>query len=176
MRTSLKSILFGALTALGSLSLLSGCAGSHPASAAAAKSPASPVAQNNTAPRADYVVHPLPPGPPSPDNLPDTVLAWDSKSKTYNAKAGEISAEFTFSLTNLFSGPIVIYDTATSCGCTVARLPHNPWVLPSGSNGLIHVSMDLRGKADDVTKEVTIFTSKGNSVLTVETLIPPQTQ
>jgi hypothetical protein len=32
--------------------------------------------------------------------------------------------------------------------------------------------MDFNGQIGDVSKEVTVFTSKGNEVLTVESIIP----
>jgi hypothetical protein len=104
--------------------------------------------------------------------LPDSILAWDAKAKTYHAKAGEESASFTFNVTNVSPAEVVIEDTSTSCGCTVAELPADPWKLTPGAHGQIYVTMDFNGLIGDVTKEVMVITSKGNEVLTVECIIP----
>ena len=180
MSSLLKRLIFAVLPVASVSVLFSGCAssrlGSTQTAAMKTNSIPSPVVQSNTAPKADYVVHPIPPQRPPDDTVPATILAWDAKNKTYNAKASDELAHFTFSLTNVSTGPVVIYATSTSCGCTVAQLPQNPWVLEPGSNGQINVTMDLHGKVDDVTKEVTVFTSKGNTVLTVETIIERSSQ
>src|SRR4051812_21645599 len=55
-------------------------------------------------------------------DVPDTILAWDAKLKTYRAKPGDDSALFVFNVTNVSPAEVVIETTATSCGCTVAEL------------------------------------------------------
>lgn len=102
----------------------------------------------------------------------ENILAWDAKAKTYHAQPGEESTSFTFNVTNVSLVEIVIEDTGTSCGCTVAELPADPWKLAPGAHGQIQVTMDFNGMVGDVTKEVMIFTSKGNELLTVEAVIP----
>ena len=107
-----------------------------------------------------------------PDAVPETILAWDAKQKTYRAKRGEDSASFVFNVTNVSPAEVVIETTATSCGCTVAELPADPWKLPPGGHGRIEVTMDLNGQNGAVSKEVTVFTSKGTCQLTVEAVVP----
>jgi hypothetical protein len=66
-------------------------------------------------------------------------LKWDATSKDYQAKAGETEAKFTFALTNTSKANVTISGVHTSCGCTVAKLPHQPWVVGPGESGEIAV-------------------------------------
>ncbi len=116
---------------------------------------------------------------PAPTAMPAGVFAWDAEIKEYDAKLGEVSAGFTFNLTNVSPNEVVIYTVSTSCGCTVARLPQQPWPLPPGTNGAIQVTADLKGKFGTIVKTVTVNTSAGSKMLTVKANIPvppPQTQ
>jgi mono/diheme cytochrome c family protein len=68
----------------------------------------------------------------------------------------------------------------TSCGCTVANLPANPWHIAPGGHGPVDVTMDLVGKPTGmVAKTITFYLSAngvtvGNRVITVKALIPPE--
>lgn len=100
-------------------------------------------------------------------------LMFDSERKTYDAKVGEAQASFVFNLTNVWTNEIVIERTATSCGCTVAKLPEQPWHLKPAAYGQIKVTVNLAGKPPGlIQKEVTVFTSAGNRMLTVIVNIP----
>ena len=98
------------------------------------------------------------------------ILAWDSLSKEYQAKPGEFLAPFTFSLTNVSSGPVMIYETSTTCDCTVASLPSKPWRIPAGGIGVIQASIDLTNKVGVVTNSIVVFTSQGNRRLHVKAI------
>jgi mono/diheme cytochrome c family protein len=115
-----------------------------------------------------------PPAPvPSPP-LPNTVLAWDSETKEYNAKSGEAEAHYTFYFTNISAAPVVITSAAASCGCTVPKLPPLPWTNAPGAKGEIPVTMVLAGKPVGVTfKTVTVNTDKGPKILNVKVTIEP---
>ncbi len=102
----------------------------------------------------------------------EKAFAWDSVIKEYSAKTGEISAPFTFNLTNISNGEVIINAVRTSCGCTVAKLPTVPWRLPAGTNGAIQVTVDLRGKIGTISKTVTVDSSAGYRYLTVRVVIP----
>ena len=82
---------------------------------------------------------------------------------------GEKTAPFT----NISSSEVVISNVTTTCRCTVAQLPAQPWHLAPGINGEIKVSMNLTGKLGHVTKEVTVNSSAGTKVLQVQVNIPP---
>lgn len=103
------------------------------------------------------------------------IFAWDAVAKEYQARPGEISAPFVFNLTNTSPERVTIYDTSTTCDCTVAQLPTKPWTLAPGGGGQIQASLDLRNRTGEaVTNYVIVFTSKGNRLLTVRALLPRQ--
>lgn len=120
-------------------------------------------------------VRPMPPQPQpavklppdSGDNMLPNILNWSTLSEEYHAKPGELLAPFVFALTNVSPGPVIIYDTSTTCDCTVAKLPSKPWVLPSGAAGQINATIDLSNKVGMVTNQIIVFTSRGNRRLFV---------
>jgi mono/diheme cytochrome c family protein len=82
------------------------------------------------------------------------LLAWDSMHKEIVCKPGDKFAHFTFSATNISPSDVVILSTATSCGCTVAKLPAQPWILKPQASGQIQVTVDLSNKVGTVKKAV----------------------
>jgi hypothetical protein len=126
------------------------------------------VTETKRPPRPPVTQPPVTLPPDSGDNLAPNILAWDAIAKEYHAKTGELKAPFTFNLTNVSSGPLMIYDTSTTCDCTVASLPSKPWTLPSGGSGKIEATIDLSKKTDTVTNSIIVFTSLGNRRLQVK--------
>jgi len=135
------------------------------------------IAQNRPSPTP--IPHPIPTLTPAatPGALPvaeiDSFLKWDAEVKEVSVTNGTPHAEFTFSLTNVSSEEVVISGVRTSCGCTVAKLPEQPWKLGPGTNGEIHVTMNLANKFGLVTKTVTVSTDKGTKMLFVKSNIQP---
>jgi len=105
--------------------------------------------------------------------MASNLIAWDAVNKLYLPAHGDTNAPFTFNLTNVSPENIVIYATDTSCDCTVAKLPATPWTLLPGGHGQIQADIDLRGKTGTSTNWVVVFTSKGNKLLQMKTVIPP---
>jgi len=87
-------------------------------------------------------------------------LAWDAMTKEYDAKPGEITNNFTFSVTNISPFPVEIIQMRPSCGCTVAKLPKQPWRLDPGSNGQARVTINFEGKYGTVTKSIAVAASQ----------------
>lgn len=114
----------------------------------------------------------VPPAIPKPPTQPASYIAWDAESKEYSAKAGESSAHFTFYLTNVSKEVVLVNSVRTSCGCTVAQLPEQPWRLAPGTNGPINVTVNLAGKSGTIVKSVTADTSAGVKSLLVKVNIP----
>jgi hypothetical protein len=110
--------------------------------------------------------------PDSGNNMAPNILEWDETVKKHYKQPGEFTAKFTFRLTNVSAEPVAIYDTETTCQCTVAKLPSKPWVIPSGGTGEIQASIDLRKKTLSATNDIVVETSKGNRRLTVEAILP----
>jgi hypothetical protein len=160
---SLKSSLVAAATAVLSLAILAGCKTTKPNPAPTPTPPT--VIINQPAP-------PVVKQDDTGDTMAPGILAWDAIRKEYHAKPGEMSAPFTFSLTNISSVPLTIYDTSTTCECTVAKLPSTPWVVPSGGNGELQASINLSNKVENVTNSVIVFTSKGNRRVNLIVFLP----
>lgn len=91
---------------------------------------------------------------PQPDPL-----VWDAVQKEVTPKPGDEKAEFTFTATNTSSAPVTITHVQPSCGCTIAKLPSEPWVIGPGSNGTMEVSIDLIGKSGELYKTLNVYGS-----------------
>ena len=131
-----------------------------------------PLAPLPTAP--PVVVPPVPHMPAEPLSL-DSAIKWDAERKEQTVPSGTPTANFTFNLTNVSDQVVIIESVRTSCGCTVASLPEQPWKIVPGTNGQISASMNLAGKTGTTVKTLTV-TASGNltKVLYVQaTILPP---
>jgi len=117
-------------------------------------------------------VNPPDPGAPPPLTV-DAFLKADAEAKESTVPNGTPETHFTFTLTNISSTNVTINNAVASCGCTVAKLPEQPWVMAPGSSGEIHVTMNIAGKLGSVPKDVTIYSDKGNKRLRVISTILP---
>jgi len=68
---------------------------------------------------------------------PLTQMAWDSDHKQIAPKDEQLTADFSFSFTNISNAGIVIAEVKTSCSCTLAKLPVQPWPIAPHTNGQI---------------------------------------
>ena len=105
-------------------------------------------------------------------NPPSGGLTWDAEVKEAQVEAGARQASFKFWFTNATPNEISIQSARSSCFCTVAKLPSEPWPIAAGSSGAIDVTMDLAGKRGTVTKPVNVVTSAGAKTLQVRVNIP----
>ncbi len=157
-----------------SLVLLPGCKSGDPHPEPTAVT-APPVVETKK-PAPPLTPTPLPANPTAPshstDSMAPNILTWDSVSKEYFATPGEKIAPFSFSFTNVSLRPVVIYDTETSCDCTVATLPSHPWTIPSGGTGTLGATINLSNKVGTVTNYVIVETSLGNRLLNVKAIVP----
>ncbi|MBM3840849.1 MAG: DUF1573 domain-containing protein [Verrucomicrobia bacterium] len=99
-------------------------------------------------------------------------LVWDATSKTYNAQKGETNVLMAFNLTNTAPSEVAVNAVRTSCGCTIAKLPTLPWRLAAGASGQLEIRVDLRGKRGLLSKIVSVDSTAGLSLLTVNVNIP----
>lgn len=112
--------------------------------------------------------------PATPPSI-DTFIAFDSSTKEVTVTNGTTEAHFSFSITNISSGDVKVNFVQTSCGCTVAKLPEQPWVLGPNSNGQIQATMQLAGTppGGSKTKTLTVNTDKGNKTLIAKANVLP---
>lgn len=99
-------------------------------------------------------------------------LVWDAVSKEHSAKVGETNVQFTFVVTNISPAEVFIRAVRTSCGCTVARIPTLPWRIGPGTNEQMEVVVDIRGKRGVLSKVISVDSSGGFSLLSVNVKIP----
>ena len=104
---------------------------------------------------------------------PAEALAWDSVLKEFSVNQGEMQVATFFAVTNVSQSDVVITQVVTSCGCTVASLPSQPWRLAPGSDGKINATLNLAGRFGTVIKTLTVISSVGNKVLTIKANVPP---
>lgn len=170
MKSNAAAIVLAGL----SLVLLQGCKSGDPHPEPMAVT-APPVVETKK-PAPPLTPTPMPAKPSAPSDSSDTmaanILAWDATSKEYHAHLGEKIAPFSFAFTNVSSRQIVIYATETSCDCTAAKLPSQPWTIPIGGTGEIDATIDLSGKVGTVTNYVIVETSQGNRKLNVKAILP----
>ncbi len=103
-------------------------------------------------------------------------LEVDATLKEHTAKPGEESCVFTFAVQNISKADLVINEVRTSCGCTVATLPSQPWRLKPGERGDIMLNVDLRGKSGTMSKTATIDLPTGFKQLTFRVTITADTR
>lgn len=98
------------------------------------------------------------------------VFAEDAPEVT--VEAGATNARLQFAFTNASGKEVTLQRLHTSCGCTTAKMPPLPWVLPAGTNGEFEISMDLRGKRGRVTKMLYVYTDRSFKALSMRVIIP----
>lgn len=115
-----------------------------------------------------------------PNAVPATVLAWDAEFKECTVSKDQTNTQFTFWVTNVAPTNVLIFDITSTCGCTVAQMPSQPWILEPGAFGPIKVGLDLQGRYGAVMKGINVNTSAGLKALVVRAhvLVPafPQTE
>lgn len=134
-----------------------------------------PLAPGNAPAKSAPAAQPTPPGGyPAKLVLPqeERALVLDATSKDYDAQPGEQSCTFTFHVTNTSAADIVITQVRTSCGCSVANLPSQPWRLAPGASGEFQIVVDLRGKHGVLHKTAMIDTERGYKQLEFRVNIP----
>jgi len=114
-------------------------------------------------------------GGPKADGLPTgPTLVFDAETNECRATAEQESAEFTIHATNVWTNTIVIEGFYPSCHCTVAEMPAEPWVLLPGASGKLTARVDLSDEEEGtVTKTLTLLTSVGERVLTLQVVVAP---
>jgi hypothetical protein len=104
---------------------------------------------------------------------PAEPLVWDALTKDCTAKSGEVVAHIFFTAKNVSSKEVIINKVETSCGCTVAKLPGEPWRLKPKENGKLELIVDLRGKTGTLTKGIRVVSTNAEKSLLINVTIPP---
>lgn len=143
-------------------------------SAFAQPAPAPPTPQQAPPPATSFPPGPITPtaqvAPPKPPLLDS--LQWDSILKEQTPEPGQLTAEFSFKVTNPLEVPVQIDRVQTSCGCTVAKLPSTPWILAPHTNGVLSVTVNLAGKSGTFFKTITVYSTNAQKMLTIKLSLP----
>jgi hypothetical protein len=107
--------------------------------------------------------------PPNPANHP---LVWDAMEKKITATPNQTTNQFFFTVTNRAKTDVTITEVAPSCGCTIAKLPKNPWLLKPGENGTLSATVDFAGKFGDLRKTLSVNSTAGQQVLSLLISVP----
>jgi len=102
----------------------------------------------------------------------DHPLVWDAYQKSAKMTGMNQTTNFVFWVTNVSNIEASILSTESSCDCTVAKLPAQPWVVKPGEAGSLDVKMNLMGRHGRVSKVIQVTTSHGPQYLMVSADIP----
>ena len=108
---------------------------------------------------------------PSPGN-PSHPLVWDAMFKEAKVPPGQTTNQFIFWVTNTAKTNVVLNHIQPSCGCTVAKLPREPWNMAPGESGSISAVMNFPGLSGASEKLLTVYTSEGEQTLRIKVNIP----
>jgi len=112
---------------------------------------------------------------PTGTTTPPEAIVWDTEFKEQKATSGDTNAVIVFWLTNVHTAEVVINSVRPSCGCTVAKLPAQPWHIKPGESGPIEANLDLRGKSGTLTKSLYVDTSSGPKSLLFKVTVADHT-
>lgn len=101
-------------------------------------------------------------------------LAWDEMAKVHRSSVTESKVRFSFAVRNPTDQPVVIETVHPSCGCTTVELPPLPWTLAPRESGTIGAVLNVAGKPDFVEKTLTVVSSLGAQVLTMQVFLTPE--
>jgi mono/diheme cytochrome c family protein len=134
--------------------------------------PALPATQAPVISPQPIVVHP-PASAPNPVLPLDSFIGFDAEQKEVTVTNGTPEAHFTFSLTNISTGEVTINNVRPSCGCTVAKLPAQPWKLQPKDSGSFSATMQLAGTPPGGTKikTLTVESDKGTRALYIKATV-----
>ena len=99
-------------------------------------------------------------------------LVWDAMVKEMTVKPMQDTNEFIFWVTNTATTNVVLTNIHPSCGCTVAKLPKEPWNMAPGEFGRVSAVMTFSGLSGAVEKLLTVYTSEGQQTLYLKAKVP----
>lgn len=105
------------------------------------------------------------PAPPAKSPAQTGPLVWDALEKSQDAKPSDSVAEFSFTVTNRSDQAVTITELRPSCGCTVAEMPSNPWVLAPGAKSTFTALVDFAGKHGKFSKTIAVHSTAGVQTL-----------
>lgn len=102
------------------------------------------------------------------------VMSFEKSEHDFGTIEQNTPQETVFKFTNTGTGPLIITDASSSCGCTVPEYPKNTPVAP-GESGELLVKFNGSGQ-NQVTKTITVKanTAKGSEILRIKAFVNPK--
>lgn len=122
-------------------------------------------------PGVDPIRHPSLAAPAPASNHPNP-LVYNVMVQEVITKPLQSSNTFVFWVTNTAATNVTIDHVQPSCGCTVARLPKDPWPLNPGESGPITATVNFAGKSGSFTKTLTVHSTEGQQMLQMKLTVP----
>lgn len=102
------------------------------------------------------------------------IMSFEKSEHDFGTIEQNTPQETIFKFTNTGTGPLIITDATSSCGCTIPEYPKNTPVAP-GESGELLVKFNGSGQ-NQVTKNITVKanTAKGSEVLRIKAFVNPK--
>ncbi len=99
------------------------------------------------------------------------VMSFEKSEHDFGTIEQGTPQETVFKFTNTGSGPLIITDATSSCGCTIPEYPKNTPVAP-GETGELLVKFNGSGQ-NQITKTITVKanTEKGSEILRIKAFV-----
>ncbi len=89
-----------------------------------------------------------------------TLIEWKDTLVDFGTINPGDSARLKFKFTNTGATPLFIFNTHTTCGCTVTGFPKDP-VMP-GNSGFINITFSSRSEKGEINKKIVVVTNTKN--------------
>ena len=83
-------------------------------------------------------------------------LRWDAETITNHAWLGDATTSVDFTFKNTSAESVTIDSIHSSCGCTIAEIPSQPWILKPGETNHLRILVDIREKTGRLAKDIDI--------------------
>lgn len=93
-------------------------------------------------------------------------IEWKTTTHDFGEIIQGTKAKHTFTFINKGNVPVIISNASASCGCTVPSYSKEP--VPPGGQGSVTAIFDSTGKNGIFTKNITVVTNLGQSILYIK--------
>ncbi|WP_298501520.1 DUF1573 domain-containing protein [uncultured Maribacter sp.] len=102
------------------------------------------------------------------------IMSFDKSEHDFGSIIQGTPQETVFTFTNTGTGPLIITDAKSSCGCTIPEYPKNTPIAP-GDSGKMTVKFNGSGQ-NQVTKTITVTanTEKKSEILRIKAFVNPK--
>ncbi len=89
-----------------------------------------------------------------------TLIEWKDTSLNFGTISPGDSTHLKFRFKNSGATPLFVFNTHTTCGCTVTGFPKDP-IMP-GRSGFIDITFSSRSEKGEINKKIVVITNTKN--------------